>query len=175
MDRTPGIEVPSGSLGQGISAAVGMALAARYLGKDTRIFVLIGDGESQEGQVWEAAMAAGNYHLDNLIAILDYNGLQGDGPVREIMNLEPLAGKWQAFGWNVHEINGNDMSQVVMAIQSAIDNKGQGKPFMIIAHTVKGEGVSFMENVQSWHGSRPPNAEQLAQALAELRSKEATF
>ncbi len=157
----------TGSLGQGLSVGVGMALAARYLRKDFRIWVILGDGEIQEGQIWEAAMSAGHYKLRKLTAIVDYNKLQGDAPVRDTMGLEPLADKWKAFGWRVIEIDGHDFQQ----IRDALVNGAavEEKPTVIIAHTIKGKGVSFMENMVSWHGSKPPSAEELETALSELR------
>ncbi len=165
MKRTPGVEVSTGSLGQGLSVANGMALAGKLDGKDYRVFVLLGDGEMAEGQVWEAAMAAAHYRLDNVTAFLDHNGLQIDGPITEVLSPEPLRAKWEAFGWNVLSIDGHDFKAIIQAAAQAAEMKG--KPTMIIAETVKGKGVSFMENKAEWHGSAP-NAEQLAQALAEL-------
>ena len=155
----------TGSLGTGFSTSVGMALAARMDKRDSKIFVLLGDGEIQEGQVWEAAMAAAHYKLDNLIAILDYNGLQIDGPVSEVLSPEPLPDKWRAFGWEVIEIDGHNFEEIEKAINEAKETKG--KPTMIIAKTIKGKGVSFMENEAGWHGSAP-NQEQVEKALAEL-------
>ncbi len=166
----PGVEAPSGSLGQGISAAVGMAIGFRYQQKPNRVYVIIGDGESQEGQVWEAAMAAGFHKLDNLTAFTDYNKLQGDGPVKNIMDLEPLADKWRAFNWEVMEIDGNDIAEIIKAVEWALEVKG--KPQMIISHTVKGKGVSYMENVPFWHGTKPPTEDELCQALQELEEKD---
>jgi len=165
MKRVKGVEMSTGSLGTGFSTAVGMALAARMDKKDYRIFVMLGDGEIQEGQVWEAAMAAAHYKLDNMIAILDYNGLQIDGPVSEVLSPEPLPDKWRAFGWEVLEIDGHDFNAIEKAIAEAKSIKG--KPTMIIAKTIKGKGVSFMENEAGWHGSAP-NQEQVEKALAEL-------
>lgn len=163
--KTPGVEVSTGSLGQGLSMANGMALAARLDGKDWRVYVLVGDGESQEGQVWEAAMAAAHYRLDNLTAFLDHNGLQIDGPVTEVMSPEPLADKWRAFGWHVRSINGHDFRQILAAVEEAQGVKG--RPTMIIAETVKGKGISFMEGAVDWHG-KAPTREQMAAALQEL-------
>ncbi|TRZ49372.1 transketolase [bacterium] len=163
--RTPGVNVASGSLGQGLSVALGMSLAARIDKKDYRVYVLLGDGEIQEGNIWEAAMAAAHYKCDNLCAILDYNGFQIDGKVSEIMNLEPLAAKWQAFGWHIIEIDGHNMQQILAAYTEAKTIKG--KPTVIIAHTVKGKGVSFMENVVDFHG-RAPTKEEAEKALKEL-------
>jgi transketolase len=163
--RTPGVEVGSGSLGQGLSVAVGMALAARIDHEDYRVFCLLGDGEIQEGQIWEAAMAASHYHCDNLCAILDYNRFQIDGRICEIMELEPLAKKWQAFGWHTIEIDGHNIEQILSAFEEAKNKKG--KPTIIIATTTKGRGVSFMENVVDFHG-RAPSKEEAEQALKEL-------
>lgn len=165
MRKLPGVEMSTGSLGQGLSAANGMALAGKLDNKDFRVYVLLGDGEIQEGQVWEAAMSAAHYRLDNLTAFLDYNGLQIDGPVRDIMSVEPVAEKWLAFGWHVQEIDGHDFKQIIEAVNRA--KEVNGKPCMIIAHTVKGKGISFMENKVDWHGVAP-KAEQLRQALEEL-------
>lgn len=165
MRKLPGVEMSTGSLGQGLSAANGMALAARLDGRDYRVYVLLGDGEIQEGQVWEAAMAAAHYKLDNVTAFLDYNGLQIDGPVEEVMSLGRVADKWQAFGWHVIEIDGHDFVAILDAVTEAKETKG--KPTMIIARTIKGKGVSFMENQVDWHGTAP-KAEQASQALAEL-------
>jgi transketolase len=165
--RTPGVEVASGSLGQGLSVALGMSIAGRMDRKDYRVYCLLGDGECQEGNIWEAAMAARHYACDNLCAILDYNGLQIDGKTCDIMNLEPMVGKWQAFGWHTIEINGHDMKQVLNAYTEAKTIKG--RPTIIIAHTIKGKGVSFMENVCDFHG-RAPTKEEAEQALKELQS-----
>ncbi|MBF7081641.1 transketolase [Desulfallas sp. Bu1-1] len=165
MRKVPGVEMSTGSLGQGLSAANGMALAGKLDGKDYRVYVLLGDGEIQEGQVWEAAMAAAHYKLDNVIAFLDYNGLQIDGPIGEVMSPEPVADKWRAFGWDVQEIDGHDMGRILEAVARAREAKG--KPSIIIARTVKGKGVSFMENEVGWHGSAP-KPEQVERALAEL-------
>lgn len=166
MKKVPGVDMSTGSLGQGISAAVGMALAGKIDRKDYRIFCLLGDGEVAEGLVWEAAMAAAHYRLDNLVAFLDHNGLQIDGPNAEVMNSAPLSDKWTAFGWQVVEINGHDIEAIQQAIEQA--GKTKGKPTMIIAHTIKGKGVSFMENQASWHGNAP-NAQQAEEALAQLK------
>lgn len=163
--RTPGIEVASGSLGQGLSVALGMSLAARIDKLDYRVYCLLGDGETQEGNIWEAAMAAAHFKADNLCAILDYNGFQIDGKTCNIMELEPIVAKWSAFGWHVIEINGHDMKQILSAYQEARGIKA--KPSIIIAHTIKGKGVSFMENVCDFHG-RAPTKEEEAQALKEL-------
>ena len=163
--KTPGVNISSGSLGQGLSAGIGMALAARLDRKDYRTYVLLGDGEVQEGQVWEAAMTAPHYKIDNLCAILDYNGLQIDGPIQDVMNPEPLAEKWRAFRWNVLEINGHDFDQILQALDQAEQVKGA--PTIIIASSIKGKGVSFMENVAGWHG-KAPSQEEAARALAEM-------
>lgn len=163
--NTPGVDVASGSLGQGLSVALGMSLAAKIDHKDYRIYVLLGDGESQEGNIWEAAMAASHYKCDNLCAILDYNGFQIDGKVSQIMNLEPLIAKWQAFGWHTQEIDGHNIRQILSAYEEAKTVKG--KPTIIIAHTIKGKGVSFMENVVDFHG-RAPTKEEAEKALKEL-------
>lgn len=164
--RTPGIEVGSGSLGQGLSVALGMALAGRIDKLDYRVYCLMGDGEIQEGNIWEAAMAASHYKCDNLCAILDYNGFQIDGKVKDIMNLEPLKEKWQAFGWYPIEINGHNVREVLSAYDEAKNIKG--KPTIIIAKTIKGKGVSFMENTIDFHG-RAPNPEETKRALEELK------
>lgn len=165
MLKTPGVEISSGSLGQGLSVANGMALAARLDGKSYRVYVLLGDGECQEGQVWEAALTAAHYKLDNLCAFLDYNNLQIDGKVSEVKELAPLKDKWLAFGWNTLEIDGHDYHQIFAALDNARATKG--KPTMIIAHTIKGKGVSFMEGQCEWHG-KAPKKEERDKALAEL-------
>ncbi|MEW6540447.1 MAG: transketolase [Bacillota bacterium] len=165
MRKLPGVEMSTGSLGQGLSAANGMALAARLDGRDYRVYVLLGDGECQEGQVWEAAMAAAHYALENLTAIVDFNGLQIDGPVSEVMALEPLPDKWRAFGWHVLEIDGHDFGQILPALEQA--RSAGGRPTAIVARTVKGKGVSFMEHGVDWHGVAP-KGDQVARALAEL-------
>jgi transketolase len=165
MRKVPGVEMTTGSLGQGLATAVGMALAAKLDGSRRRIFAMIGDGESQEGEIWEAAMAAAHYKLDNLTAILDFNGLQIDGPNVEIMDIQPAPDKWKAFGWNVIEIDGHDIPQILDALSP--QRTAAGKPTMIVAHTIKGKGVSFMEGVVDFHG-KAPNKEQAEKALAEL-------
>ncbi len=165
MHKTPGIDMSTGSLGQGISAACGMALAAKKDGLPCTIYALLGDGETEEGEVWEAAMFAAHYRLDNLIAFLDHNHLQIDGNPRDVLSPEPLNEKWRAFGWKVLEIDGHDTEQIKDAIKEAKQSSGQ--PVMIIAETVKGKGVSFMENQAGWHGVAP-NAEQAEQAISEL-------
>lgn len=163
--KTPGVEISTGSLGQGLSVANGMALASKLDRRQTRIFCLLGDGELQEGQNWEAAMLASHYKLDNITAFIDRNKMQIDGPTEQIMSLEPLGDKWRAFGWNVIEINGHDMRQILEACEKA--TQVMGKPTMIIAHTIKGKGVSFMEGAIAFHG-KAPNADEYRTALREL-------
>lgn len=165
MQYVPGVDMSTGSLGQGISSAVGMALAGKLDKKAYRVYALLGDGELQEGQVWEAAMSAAHYKLDNLTAFLDYNGLQIDGRITDVMSPEPVTDKFAAFGWNVLVIDGHDFEQIIGAINKAKETKD--KPTIIIAKTIKGKGVSFMENQAGWHGSAP-NREQRDQAIAEL-------
>jgi transketolase len=172
MKKTPGVDMSTGSLGQGLSAANGMALAGKLDGKDYQVFVLLGDGEMAEGQVWEAAMASAHYKLDNVTAVLDFNGLQIDGTTDSVMCSSPLAEKWRAFCWHVIEVNGHDVDALIEAFAEARQVKG--KPSMIIAKTVKGKGVSFMENVAGWHGNAP-SAEQGEQALKELREEALTL
>ena len=157
MKDLPGVDMSTGSLGQGLSAANGMALASRIDGRKNRIFALLGDGELEEGMVWEAAMFAGHYKLDNVTAFVDFNGLQIDGPVAEVMSPLPIPEKWLAFGWNVIEIDGHDIHAIYDAIQTAKTVKGQ--PTVIVAHTVKGKGVCQMENVADWHGKAPTKEE----------------
>ena len=166
MKGTPGIDMSTGSLGQGISAACGMALSAKLQNKDYRVYTIVGDGESEEGQVWEAAMFAAHYHLDNLCVILDWNGLQIDGDITEVMNPTPHDTKFEAFGFHVMHINAHDFDQIRDALKQAAETKG--KPTVIIAKSVKGKGVSFMENKADWHG-KAPSQEELAAALAELK------
>lgn len=161
---TPGIETVSGSLGNGLSIGIGMAMSARMRKRDYRVYVLMGDGELQEGSVWEAAMSAAHHKLGSITAIVDYNKIQINGWTNDIVRLEPLEDKWAAFGWNVLRVDGHDMQQVVNALRQP---KPQDKPTVIIADTIKGKGVSFMENECLWHGGCP-TAEQLATALAEL-------
>ena len=163
--HTPGVEMSSGSLGQGLSFALGTALAGRLDRKDYRVYALLSDGECDEGQIWEAAMAGGHYKLDNLTAIVDNNGIQLSGFNKDIMNVEPLNEKFKAFGWHTLDIDGNDIEKVLEALDAAKNFKGQ--PTAIIAHTIKGKGVSFMENNVDFHG-KAPNAEQLEKALKEL-------
>ena len=162
---TPGVEMSAGSLGQGLSFGIGTALAARLDSRDYRVYVLLGDGECDEGQVWEAAMAAAHFKVDNLVAIIDHNEQQIDGWNREIMNLEPLGGKWHSFGWNVIEVDGHNIDQIIAALEEA--KLVKGKPTVIIAHTIKGKGVSFMENNLEFHG-RAPTPEEAERALQEL-------
>lgn len=165
MLLTPGVDMTTGSLGNGLSLGMGMALSARYQHRNYMTYVLMGDGEIQEGMIWEAAMAASTYHLDNLIGIVDCNGLQINGWVNDIIREEPLADKWKAFGWNVIEINGNKMDEVLSGIHEALTMKGA--PTVILARTIKGKGVSFMEDNKDWHG-KAPNEMEYKQAMAEL-------
>ncbi len=165
MKNTPGVDMTTGSLGQGISAANGMAIAGKLDNKDYRVYALIGDGESQEGIVWEAAMFAAHYKLDNLTVFLDHNGLQIDGKNEDVMNIEPIDEKFAAFGWNVISINGHDFNEIFKAIDEAKNTKA--KPTIIIANTIKGKGVSFMENQVGWHG-KAPDKEETEKALEEL-------
>ena len=168
MNETPGVDMSTGSLGQGISAAAGMALAAKYQGKNCRVYTLLGDGEIQEGQVWEACMFAAHYNLDNFCAIIDNNGLQIDGKVADVMSPYPIDEKLKAFGFDVTVVDGHDFEQLEAAFAQARATKG--KPFAIIMKTVKGKGVSFMENNAGWHG-KAPNDEEYAQAMAELKAQ----
>lgn len=165
MRLLPGIDFSTGSLGQGLSVANGMALAARLDGLDARIYALLGDGEIQEGQVWEAAMAASHYKISNLCAILDFNQLQIDGKVVEVMCIAPVAEKWRSFGWEVMEVDGHDFSQILPALDRTEQIKD--RPSLIIAHTTKGKGVSFMEDQVKYHGIAP-TPQELEKALAEL-------
>lgn len=165
MNKTPGVEASTGSLGQGLSIGIGMALAARLDQRDCRVYVLLGDGEIDEGQVWEAAMSAVHYKIDNLAAIVDLNGLQLDGFTKDIMSLDPVAGKWRAFGWHVIEIDGHNMREILDALDKS--GKTKYKPTVIIAHTIKGKGVSFMENQVQYHG-KALTEEELERALKEL-------
>ncbi len=167
MKGIPGVDMSSGSLGQGISAACGMALGAKVNGKDYRVYTILGDGECEEGQVWEAAMFAGNKKLDNLCAIVDYNGLQIDGSLSEVCSPEPFDKKFEAFGWNVICIDAHNFDEIEAALKAARDTKG--KPTVIIQKSVKGKGVSFMENSVSWHGAAP-NDEQYEIAVNELKA-----
>ena len=165
MNEVPGIDMSTGSLGQGISAAVGMALAGKIDTKAYRVYSLLGDGELEEGEVWEAAMSAAHYKLDNLTAFIDYNGLQIDGACNEVMTVDPIADKFRAFNWNVLEIDGHSFEQILNAIEEA--EKFKGRPTVIVCKTIKGKGVSFMENVASWHGTAPNN-EQCSIAVREI-------
>ncbi len=165
MRYTPGVDMSTGSLGQGISVACGMALGAKLKGKNFKVYVPLGDGEIEEGQVWEAAMFAGNRKLDNLVAVVDYNNLQIDGSLDEVNSPYPIKEKFEAFNWNVIEINGHCFDEIEAAFAKADECKG--KPTCIVARTVKGKGVSFMEDKCDWHGSAP-NAEQYEQAMTEL-------
>lgn len=165
MEKVPGIEMSTGSLGQGFAVAAGMAMANKLDGNPGRVYVLIGDGELQEGMIWETAMSAPNYKLDNLVAIIDWNGLQIDGKNEDVMNVSPIDEKFAAFGWNVLSINGHDFNEIFDAFDKARARKG--KPTVIIAKTNKGRGVSFMEDNAGWHG-KAPNEEELQKAIAEL-------
>lgn len=164
LGTAPGIEASTGSLGQGLSIGLGMSLAGRMDGADWNVWVLMGDGECQEGQVWEAAMAAGHHAPDNLMAIVDYNRYQLDGPVEDIISLEPLVDKWRAMGWDVKEIDGHDMAEVMEGLKWARDRQ---RPACVVAHTIKGAGVSFMENENAYHGVAP-SEEERERALSEL-------
>lgn len=165
MNHVKGVDMSTGSLGQGISAAVGMALAGKMDKKDYRVYSILGDGEIEEGQVWEAFMAAAKYNLDNLCAVIDVNGLQIDGKTADVMPTEPLDKKMEAFGWNVISVDGHDLAALSAAFEQA--KTVSGKPTVLLAKTVKGKGVSFMENDAGWHG-KAPNAEQYEKARAEL-------
>jgi len=165
MNTTPGVEISTGSLGQGLSIANGMALGLKLDKKSSRVYVLMGDGEIQEGQIWEAAMSAAHYKIDNLCALVDLNGLQIDGPVKTIMNIQPIADKWQSFGWHVFEVDGHDLEAILDALHKA--EKIKGKPSILICTTVKGKGVSFFENKVEYHGVSPTD-EELERALQEL-------
>jgi transketolase len=167
-EHLPGIRVASGSLGQGLSVALGVAQAKKINGDDKLVYLLMGDGELQEGQVWEAAMYAAHYGVDNLIATVDYNGQQIDGPTTKVMDLKNLKAKWEAFGWEVIETkNGNDLKSVIEGLELAKSLIGKGKPVMNLLYTEMGYGVDFMVGTHKWHGS-PPNDEQLAKALGQL-------
>ena len=168
MNETPGVDMSTGSLGQGVSAAAGMALAAKYQGKDCRVYTLLGDGEIQEGQVWEAFMLAHHYKLDNLCVIIDNNGLQIDGNVADVMSPYPIPEKLRAFGFEVMEIDGHDFDQIEAAFNKAKETKGV--PFAIVMKSVKGKGVSYMENQAGWHG-KAPNDEEYEQAMTELKAQ----
>jgi transketolase len=166
MKKTPGVDMTVGSLGQGFSAGIGMALSGKLRQKDYHVWVIVGDGECQEGSIWEAAMAGAKWKLDNLTVVVDKNGLQNDTFVDEVMPVDPLPDKWLAFGWNVIEIDGHDMAQVVASLEDA--KRTKGIPTAIIATTVKGKGVSFMEGVPVWHGKAPCEEEAIA-ALKDIR------
>ena len=167
MVHVKGVDMSTGSLGQGISAAVGMALAGKLDKKDYRVYTILGDGEIEEGQTWEAAMSAAKYNLDNLCAVVDVNGLQIDGKTADVMPSEPLDKKYEAFGWHVIKIDGHDYAAIYNAFREAETVKG--KPTMILAKTVKGKGISYMENNAGWHG-KAPNQEQYEQGVAELNA-----
>jgi transketolase len=164
--RLPGIEASTGSLGQGLSVAVGMAVAGKVDGASWRVFCMMGDGEQQAGQIWEAAMFAGRHGLDNLCGILDYNQVQQTGKVAERLDIEPVVAKWRAFNWHVREIDGHDMGQIVDALEEA--ELVGGRPTLIVSHTIKGKGVSWMELDPAWHG-KAPDREKAQEALVELR------
>lgn len=165
MTKTPGVDITTGSLGHGISSAVGIALGGKLDGKDYKVYCMVGDGELQEGQVWEAAMAAAHHRLDNLIVIVDNNKFETDGATKSIINVEPVGARFEAFGWNTFEIDGHDFQQIHRAIQEAADSKD--KPSVIVAETIKGKGVSFMEGNHQWHAG-PTSPQQTEQALREL-------
>lgn len=165
MNKIPGVDMTTGSLGQGLSTANGMAIAGKLDNKNYRVYCVLGDGEIEEGQVWEAAMSASHYKLDNLCIVVDNNNLQIDGTVDKVMSPYPIAEKFESFGFNVIEIDGHDYKQIIEAFESA--KKVTGKPTAIIAKTIKGKGVSFMENQASWHG-KAPNEQELAQAMQDL-------
>ena len=167
MKKVPGVDMSTGSLGTGISAAVGMALACQVDKKENYVYTVLGDGEIQEGQVWEAAMAAAHYKLDNLVAVVDNNGLQIDGKVSDVMSVYPIPEKFEAFGWNVTTCDAHDFDSIHEAFEKT--NEKNGKPWVIVQKSIKGKGVSFMEDKASWHGSAP-NDEQYAQAMAELEA-----
>ncbi len=168
MNKIPGVDMSTGSLGQGISAAVGMAIGAKFDNADFRVYTILGDGEIEEGEVWEAAMLAGNRKLDNLVAVVDFNGLQIDGTIEEVNSACPIADKFRAFNWNVVEIDGHNYDEIEAAFSNARNTKG--KPTCIVMKTVKGKGVSYMENAVGWHG-KAPNAEEFEIAMNELNSK----
>lgn len=164
LHKIPGVDAPSGSLGQGLSIANGIALSFKLDGKENYVYCILGDGEIEEGQVWEAAMSAGHYKLNNVIAFLDYNKLQIDGSNDEVMKVAPVKEKFEAFGWYVQEIDGHNLEEIISAVENG---KKQDKPVMIVANTIKGKGVSFMENNVSWHG-KAPNDEEYKKAMKEL-------
>ncbi|MBI4735055.1 MAG: transketolase [candidate division NC10 bacterium] len=163
--HTPGVDMSSGSLGQGLSPGIGMALGARLRGKEFRVYVVLGDGEIQEGQVWEAAMAASAYRLDNLVAIVDWNKIQLSDFIEKAMPVDPLPDKWRAFGWHVRECDGHDVAAILHALEEL--RQVRGRPTVLLAHTVKGKGVSFMENNPAWH-AKAPNEQEYLQARTEL-------
>jgi len=167
QEGLPGVRIASGSLGMGLSAAIGAALAKRLNDDPRLVFVLMGDGELQEGQIWEAAMFAAARKVDNLIGIVDYNRKQIDGPVEEVLDLGDLQAKWQAFGWKVLQMDGNDMEQLLGTLSEARAQAGQAKPVIILMHTIMGQGVGFMQDRHEWHGVAPDDA-QAAEALAQL-------
>ena len=167
MKKIPGVDMSTGSLGQGLSVANGMALAGKLDGKDYRVYCIMGDGEIEEGQIWEAAMTASHYKLDNLCAIVDYNNLQIDGKITEVMNVTPIDEKFKSFGFNVININGNDIDDITNAFEKA--RKAKGRPTAIIAKTIKGKGVSFMEAQAGWHG-KAPSEEEYKLAMQELKA-----
>lgn len=171
MNDTPGVDFSTGSLGQGVSGAVGIAKAAKYLHKDVNVYTLLGDGEIAEGEVWEAAEYAAHYRLDNLCLAVDVNGLQIDGPTKDVMNMEPIDRKFEAFGFDVVKADGHDFKDIEKALSRFHENRHTGKPTAILLATVKGKGVSFMENVAGWHG-KAPNDEQYEQAMKELGEAE---
>jgi transketolase len=171
MTKTPGVDMTGGPLGNGLGAGAGMAMGARLTGRKFRVFVLIGDGDAQEGCTWEASMLAGFHKLSNLVCIYDYNHSQVDGPTYEILSLDPVVEKWQAFNWAVRMIDGHDMEQILDALSWAIESRDS--PALIVARTIKGKGVSFMEDQAAWHG-KAPNQEQAEQALKELMQEERT-
>ena len=172
MHRVPGVDVSTGSLGLGLSMAVGMALADRVDGLNRRVYCILGDGETQEGSVWEAAMAASHFNLDRLTVFVDKNGLQVDGAVQEIMNVEPLGKRWLSFGWHVQTIDGNNLVSILRSLDRSRSN--HGKPHLILAQTIKGKGIDFMENQVDWH-SHPVSAEDLQKALVSLGEGETAW
>ena len=174
MNTVPGVDMSTGSLGQGLSAAAGMAKGAKFLGKDVNVYALLGDGELAEGQIWEAAMFAAHYKLDNLCIIADINGLQIDGRTCDVMNTEPVDAKFEAFGCHVVKINGHDFGEIESAFEKFHANKGSGKPTVILMKTTKGKGVSYMEDNAGWHG-KAPNDEEYAKGMAELAAARAAL
>ncbi len=169
-NRTPGVDASAGSLGQGLSIANGMAMAGKFNQQDYYVYVLLGDGEIEEGQVWEAAMSSSHYKLDHLIAFLDYNHFQIDGNIKDVMCPEPVVDKFKVFGWDVAEVEGHDIEQIILTIEKAKADLN-GKPTMIVMHTTKGKGVSFMENRFEWHG-KSLNAEHIKNAMTELEEQQ---